>query len=355
MRGILAHEVCHYRRRDNFTAAIHILAEALFWFYPPIWWLGARLINEREFACDESVLAAGNDAELYADSILKVCQFFRHSAMLGAAGVAGGALSRRIEQIMNCRGSSPVGRIKKLFVTVSIAAALCGMLWLTLPAAAAPPRLLAHVQLAAMPPAASPAASSVRQTPAQAQTKQTSAKPAQLTMIDPVRPLGKMQPAPQQLSAAFAASAPSAAALRAASDLTTAAAGMAVQLWLQEVKAQLKSHVEYPSDAIQKMQREGVMQDTVTLRFSVDRAGRVISSRAESEHHYQDLEQETRRMLQLTSALPAPPSLVSSPNTVVTVPVQFQLDFSPLLCSGSNCSTAQAFNTENLSNANATS
>src|SRR6185437_14388342 len=89
-------------------------------------------------------------------------------------------------------------RIKKLFVTVSIAAALCGMLWLTLPAAAAPPRLLAHVQLAAMPPAASPAASSVRQTPAQAQTKQTSAKPAQLTMIDPVRPLGKMQPAPQQ-------------------------------------------------------------------------------------------------------------------------------------------------------------
>jgi beta-lactamase regulating signal transducer with metallopeptidase domain len=37
MRGILAHELCHYRRRDNLTSAVHMLVEALFWFYPPIW------------------------------------------------------------------------------------------------------------------------------------------------------------------------------------------------------------------------------------------------------------------------------------------------------------------------------
>ena len=32
--------------------------EALFWFYPPVWLIGARLVAERERACDESVLAA---------------------------------------------------------------------------------------------------------------------------------------------------------------------------------------------------------------------------------------------------------------------------------------------------------
>lgn len=203
------------------------------------------------------------------------------------------------------------------------------------------------VELTAMPSAAPPAASSALQAPSPSQTKQMSAKPT-LIVVNPVRPMGAMKPAPQQANADSAANAPPAAPVGAASapvatsDLGAAASEMTVQLWVAEVKAQLKSHMEYPSDAIQTMQREGVMQDTVTLNFSVDHTGRVTYSHVESEHHYQDLEQETRLMIQLASSLPVPPSLVSSPDTVVTVPVQFQLEFSPTLCSGSNCSTAKA-------------
>src|SRR6185312_10346697 len=63
MDAILAHELCHFRRRDNLTAAIHMLVESLFWFHPLIWWLGRRLMTERERACDEAVLAAGNRSE----------------------------------------------------------------------------------------------------------------------------------------------------------------------------------------------------------------------------------------------------------------------------------------------------
>ena len=40
------------RRRDNLTTAIHMGVEALFWFHPLLWWLGARLMEERERACD---------------------------------------------------------------------------------------------------------------------------------------------------------------------------------------------------------------------------------------------------------------------------------------------------------------
>jgi len=34
--------------------------------HPLLWWLGARLVEERERACDESVLDAGNDPAIYA-------------------------------------------------------------------------------------------------------------------------------------------------------------------------------------------------------------------------------------------------------------------------------------------------
>lgn len=371
MRGILAHELCHYRRRDNLTAAIHMLVEALFWFYPPIWWLGARLISERELACDESVLADGNDAEVYADSILKVCRFFRQSTLAGTAGISGGSLSRRVEKIMNAHGVVPVGRAKKLLVAVSIVSALCGML---LFGGLSAPAARARVSSTAVPTAAErarlllgqeqpgqeqrqrevpvnptePAASSVQQALSQPQAKQMPVKPAKLTMVNLVRPLGEMKLVLQQANAHSASNASPAAAVRATRvppvatpDLVAAAAGMAVQLWLEEVNAQLKSHLEYPSTAIEKMQRLDVMQDTVTLSFSVDHTGHVTSSHAVSEHHYQDLEQEAEQMLQLASALPPPPSRVSAPNTVVTVPVQFELDSALTLCAGS-CWTANA-------------
>ena len=60
LEAILAHELWHVRRRDNLAAAIHMLVEAIFWFHPLVWWLGARLVDEREEACDEEVLRAGS-------------------------------------------------------------------------------------------------------------------------------------------------------------------------------------------------------------------------------------------------------------------------------------------------------
>ena len=43
LEAVLAHELCHIRRRDNLFSALHMLVEALFWFHPLVWWLGARL------------------------------------------------------------------------------------------------------------------------------------------------------------------------------------------------------------------------------------------------------------------------------------------------------------------------
>ncbi len=73
--AIMVHEVEHVRRRDNLTTAIHAAVEALFWFHPLVRWMTARLNEERERACDESVIERNAKPEVYADSILKVCAF----------------------------------------------------------------------------------------------------------------------------------------------------------------------------------------------------------------------------------------------------------------------------------------
>jgi hypothetical protein len=99
--SILAHELSHFRRRDNVTAAIHMTVEALFWFYPPVWLIGARLIAERERACDETVVASGHDPEVYAGGILKVCKFCIQSPLACASGASGANLKQRVRQIMS--------------------------------------------------------------------------------------------------------------------------------------------------------------------------------------------------------------------------------------------------------------
>jgi uncharacterized protein (TIGR03435 family) len=113
LQAILAHELCHVRRRDNLWAVMHMVVEAVFWFHPLVWWLGTRLIDERERACDEDVLRRGSEAEAYAEGILKVCEFYLQSPLECAAGVTGSNLKKRIEAIMANRPKLNLNLSKK--------------------------------------------------------------------------------------------------------------------------------------------------------------------------------------------------------------------------------------------------
>ena len=98
--AVIAHELSHIHRRDNLWWALHMAVEALFWFHPLVWWLGARILEDRERACDEAVLDAGCDPEAYAQSLLHVCRrhLLRTSAFVSCAG--GSDLKRRVTGIM---------------------------------------------------------------------------------------------------------------------------------------------------------------------------------------------------------------------------------------------------------------
>ncbi len=119
LEAILAHELWHVRRRDNLAAAIHMIVEAVFWFHPLVWWLGTRLVDERERACDEEVVESGGERRVYAESILKVCEFCLGSPLACVSGVTGADLKKRMVHIMSEHTIRQLDLSRKLLLTTA--------------------------------------------------------------------------------------------------------------------------------------------------------------------------------------------------------------------------------------------
>src|SRR6185369_5542798 len=111
--AIVRHEQCHVRRRDNLATAIHMVVEAVFWFHPLVWWLGGRLLEERERACDEEVVRQGSEPEVYAEGILKICELYLAAPLPCVSGVTGANLKRRIEGILSNRRAIRLSFVQK--------------------------------------------------------------------------------------------------------------------------------------------------------------------------------------------------------------------------------------------------
>ena len=134
--ALVAHEACHLRRRDNLTAAIHMLVEALFWFHPFVWWIGGRLVHERERACDEAVVDAGHDREAYARGLIECCRLYLQSPLQCVAGASGSNLMQRVESIMTAPLRTPLSAPGRIFLFAMGACALASPVaagWLTSP------------------------------------------------------------------------------------------------------------------------------------------------------------------------------------------------------------------------------
>jgi len=130
--AILAHELWHVRRRDNLAATIHMVVEAIFWFHPLVWWLGARLLEERERACDEEVLESGSDRQVYAESILKICEFCVECPLACVSGVTGADLKKRMAHIMTKNLSRKLDFSRKLLLSAVASAAIAVPIFLGL-------------------------------------------------------------------------------------------------------------------------------------------------------------------------------------------------------------------------------
>jgi bla regulator protein blaR1 len=123
--AVLAHEREHIARHDVLKDHAHRLVATLFWFYPLVWWIGRRLVDERERACDEAVLAGGHDPADYAAGILAVCRHCRATPRLAyaASGALAGDLTARVRHILADAPPVAVGLFKALALIVCTMAA----------------------------------------------------------------------------------------------------------------------------------------------------------------------------------------------------------------------------------------
>lgn len=124
LKGVIAHELCHVRYRDNLVAAIQMSIETVFWFHPLVWWIGRRMVEEREHACDEEVLCLGCEPRVYAEGILTICKLYTESRLVCVSGASGSNLKKRIEAIMHRRPSVTLNFMRKAALTLSGIAAL---------------------------------------------------------------------------------------------------------------------------------------------------------------------------------------------------------------------------------------
>ncbi len=122
--AIFVHESAHVRRRDNLTSAIHMAVQSVFWFHPLVWWIGMRLVEERERACDEEVLDRGIRPHIYAEGILEVCKLYVESPLACVSGVTGSDLKKRIEAIMKSRATLRMNLIRKISLAALAIAAI---------------------------------------------------------------------------------------------------------------------------------------------------------------------------------------------------------------------------------------
>jgi bla regulator protein BlaR1 len=154
IEAIMAHELCHVRRRDNVLASVHMIVETIFWFHPLVWFIGARLSHERERACDEHVIVQGGDARTYAQTILKTCELCLEAPLPTYSGVTGPNLRSRIETILAGVTTQRLTPAQQALVMCGCVAALAWPLFLGFANAQTPATPDPRIEVSTVKPAA---------------------------------------------------------------------------------------------------------------------------------------------------------------------------------------------------------
>jgi beta-lactamase regulating signal transducer with metallopeptidase domain len=104
--GVFCHEVSHWRRLDHLTGLFTEVLRAAFPWHPLLWWAQDRLLRLSEQACDDWVLATGqNDAD-YAEMLLSLAAE-RQMAFLPTVIGKEKTMHTRIRRIIQDNGSDP--------------------------------------------------------------------------------------------------------------------------------------------------------------------------------------------------------------------------------------------------------
>ncbi|RRB07218.1 M56 family metallopeptidase [Larkinella rosea] len=86
VEAVLAHELAHIRRYDYLINLIQSAVEILLFFHPAIWWLSARVREEREHCCDDVAIRLCGDRASLAQALVHIEE--RRQAVLSTPALA---------------------------------------------------------------------------------------------------------------------------------------------------------------------------------------------------------------------------------------------------------------------------
>lgn len=112
LQSVLAHELVHIRRRDQWVNLLQRIAEVLLFYHPAVWWISGRMRTEREFCCDELASGAAGGVVRYAEALELVGRLRADTQTPLLSTTIGGTNMALLSRVKNLLGKpgSPKGR-----------------------------------------------------------------------------------------------------------------------------------------------------------------------------------------------------------------------------------------------------
>ena len=126
MRYMLLHELQHYRHKDALASYLMNFFGVLYWCNPCVWYALKEMRNEREVACDTSVLKLLDESnyEDYGNTLINFAEKVSLTPFPFAAGISGSMkqMQQRIANISSYKKPSVFRKLKGFtaFVTIGV-------------------------------------------------------------------------------------------------------------------------------------------------------------------------------------------------------------------------------------------
>jgi hypothetical protein len=97
---VLLHELAHLRRYDQWFNLLQCAVEVVFYYHPAVHWISARVRQEREYCCDDLVLAHGPGGLPYARALLHYGERSSGGLRTVLSLTDGGGLLHRVQRFL---------------------------------------------------------------------------------------------------------------------------------------------------------------------------------------------------------------------------------------------------------------
>lgn len=130
MRYMLLHELQHYKHKDAIANYLMNFAGVIYWFNPLVWYALKEMRNDREVACDTSVLKMLEEDEYadYGNTLINFAEKISLTPFPFAAGLGGNMkqMKRRIINIASYEKPTFIKRVKGMTAFMLTAVLLLG-------------------------------------------------------------------------------------------------------------------------------------------------------------------------------------------------------------------------------------